>query len=425
VTTSAGPEADRPPEQRRWTWEHPAGPRWLLLGDVGFQSTYEDDIPLALCAEIEGLFVDLPPRPRERFTLVGCTPDGALADLLDLLPAEALGTERAWLGDIWMMAPSPLPGTPPSWWGEDLGDVVVLAQRPNITMPETVDIDLDGLVHVYDRTDAVARPSDINEFVLLGRDNAPYGTCRDVTGVFRVQAAPPVPQVRLLGCRPEAPLLTAVGAVGQSTKAALRRRRIRAEGHAVAADGSVSRVMGAVVSGTVEASEPSRLGAGLLDVTVDSDPQEPLPTGILGILEHWHTGRPVEKNLWASYDRELRHHSAGAALAHQRYGVADRPAGATYDLDGRFVTDIEGFYCAIGEAINGPAGYFGWNLDALVDCLRGRFGARTPFRLVWHDSAVARERLVAGYDRRRLGPAITLEYLLDMLAAHNVEIDLR
>ncbi|WP_347602245.1 hypothetical protein [Acrocarpospora sp. B8E8] len=192
-------------------------PRWLLLGDVGFEGFYEDDIPLALCAEIEGLFVDLSPRPRERFTLVGCTPDGALADLLDRLPAEALGTERAWLGDISITGPPPPPGTPPSWWGEGLGDLVVLAQRPNLTMPETVDIDLDGFVHIYDRTDAVARPGDVTEFVLQGRDETPYGTCGDVTGVFRAQAAPPVPQVRLLGCRPETHLLTALDAVGRST----------------------------------------------------------------------------------------------------------------------------------------------------------------------------------------------------------------
>src|SRR5262249_52267225 len=80
-------------------------------------------------------------RLRERFTLVGCTPGGALADLLDRLPAEALGTEQAWLGGGSLMAPAPPPGLPPSWWGEDLGDVVVLAQRPSITVPETVDID--------------------------------------------------------------------------------------------------------------------------------------------------------------------------------------------------------------------------------------------------------------------------------------------
>ncbi|MEV4134185.1 barstar family protein [Dactylosporangium sp. NPDC049742] len=424
MTMSAGPEAALPPEQRRWTWERLVGPRWLLLGDVGSEGSYEDDLPLALCAEIDGLFVDLPPRPRERFTLVGCTPGGALADLLDRLPTEALGTDQAWLGDVCIAAPPSPSGTPPEWWGEDLGDVVVLAQRPNIAVPGTVDIDLSGFVHVYDRTDAVVRPGGVAEFLLQGLDEEPYGTCRDVAGVFRDRAAPPVPQVRLLGCRPEPPLLTALGALGQSTKASLRRRRIRADVHVVAADGSADEVIGAVVSGTVIASGPSRLGAGLVDVTVDRDPGEPLPAGILGILEHWHTGRPDGKNLWAGYDRELRHHWAGVALAH-RSGAPDRPAGTTYDLDGRFVTDIEGFYCAIGEAINGPGGYFGWNLDALDDCLRGTFGARAPFRLVWHDSAVARAHLVVGYDRRRLGPAVTLEYLLDMLTAHQVEIDLR
>ncbi|GAB3836739.1 hypothetical protein ACFPIJ_17680 [Dactylosporangium cerinum] len=72
-----------------------------------------------------------------------------------------------------------------------------------------------------------------------------------------------------------------------------------------ATDGSTGRLVDAVVSGVVQASEPSRLGAGLLDITVDSDPREPLPTGVLDILGHWRTGRPVEKNLWAGYDREL------------------------------------------------------------------------------------------------------------------------
>ncbi|WP_327038135.1 barstar family protein [Micromonospora maris] len=391
MVTNADSGAGRTPVQRRWGWEHPAAPRWLLLGRVGVDDSDSDDIPLALCAEIEGLFVDLPPRPRERFTLVGCAPDGALAELLDRLPVEALGTERAWLGDISLAAP---PGSL-SWFD----------------------------VHVYDRTEAVVRP-DVAEFALLGRDDTPYGTCRDVSGVFRERAAPPVPQVRLLGCRPETPLLTALGAVGNASKASRRRRRIRAEVHMTAADGAIRPVIDGLVSGTVVAGEPSRLGAGLLDVTVDSDPREPLPLGVLDILEQWRTRRPAARNEWAGHHRKLRHHWAGVTLAH-RVDAAEQPPGTTYDLDGRYVTDIEGFYCAIGEAINGPGGYFGWNLHALHDCLRGDFGARTPFRLVWHDSAVARAHLVAGYDGRRLAPATTLDDLLDILAAHQVEVDLR
>ncbi|UMP04910.1 barstar family protein [Amycolatopsis sp. EV170708-02-1] len=284
---------------RRWTWAHPVGPRWLLRGDIGFDDSH-DDVPLALCADIEGLFVDTP---------------------------------------------------------------------------------ADGV-------------------------------------------AAPVPEIRLLDCRPEPALLVALGALGQSSRAGLRRRRIRGEVHAVATDGSTGLVIGAGVSGTVNAAGPSRSVAGLLDVTVELGEGERLPVGVLGILEHWRTGRPSRRNLWAGYDRDMRHRWAGVALGHLS-GAPDGPPGTTYDLDGRFVTDIEGFYCALGEAINGPGGYFGWNLDALEDCLRGGFGAQAPFHLVWHESAVAREHLAAGYDRRRLGPAITREYLLDMLAKHRIEIDLR
>jgi RNAse (barnase) inhibitor barstar len=144
---------------------------------------------------------------------------------------------------------------------------------------------------------------------------------------------------------------------------------------------------------------------------------------VLDILGHWRTGRPAEKNLWAGYDRELRHHWAGIALGRWP-GEPDRPAGTTYDLDGRFATDIEGFYCAIGEAINGPGGYFGWNLDALDDCLCGGWGAARPCRLVWHDSAIARTHLTPGYDRHRWSPAITLDDLLDLLAQQSIEVEL-
>ncbi|GAB3899114.1 hypothetical protein GCM10029964_084570 [Kibdelosporangium lantanae] len=278
-----------PPERRRWTWEHPAGPRWLLCGDVGVDDFEDDDTPLALCAEIDGLFVDLPPRPRERFTLVRCTPAGVLADLLDRLPAEALGTERAWLGNISLTAPAPPPGTSPSWWGEELCDVVVLAQRPNATTAGTVDIDLDGVVRLNDRTDAVVRPRGVDEFVLHGGDEVPWGTCGDVTGVFRERAAAPVPQVRLLGCRPEPPLLAALDALGQTTKASLRRRWVRGWVHAVATDGSAVPVTGAVVAGTVTTASPSRHGTGLVDVTVDVVAGEPLPAGS---STSWSTGAP-------------------------------------------------------------------------------------------------------------------------------------
>jgi hypothetical protein len=52
------------------------------------------------------------------------------------------------------------------------------------------------------------------------------------------------------------------------------------------------------------------------------------------------------------------------------------------DAEGAHVTDITSYYCALGEAVDGPGGYFGWNLDALAVCLRGGFGATPPFTVL-------------------------------------------
>lgn len=61
----------------------------------------------------------------------------------------------------------------------------------------------------------------------------------------------------------------------------------------------------------------------------------------------------------------------------------------TYLVDGSHVRTRADFYTELGRAVNGPGGYFGSNLDALVDCLRGGFGTPDdePFRFVLQDSA--------------------------------------
>ncbi|MGI5241899.1 barstar family protein [Dactylosporangium sp. CA-139066] len=362
----------------------------------------EDDEPIVACADIEGLFADLPPRAREEYTLVGCVPDGPLAAIL-----RDGGT--GWLGNVWLAARPGDPATRRGWVGEQLLDVTVLRARPSAAGSGLLDVDLDGIVQVYDRTDAVWGPADVTGYVLSGPGDEPCGGCADVTGVFRGEGEPPVPWVVLRGCR-SAPRLDS---------------ELSAEVCLVGDDGAVVRLVGYEVTGTVVAVAPSGLGDGLVDVTVSSDPREPHPAAARGVVERWRGGRPGERNLWGPYDRALRHEWLGLALSHAGTAAPDRAAGATYELDGRFVTDIEGFYCAIGEAINGPGGYFGWNLDALDDCFAGGFGARPPFRLVWRDAAVARGHLVEGYDRHRYGPAITLDHLLAILTEHRIDVELR
>jgi RNAse (barnase) inhibitor barstar len=68
-----------------------------------------------------------------------------------------------------------------------------------------------------------------------------------------------------------------------------------------------------------------------------------------------------------------------------------------YVIPGERIHSLEDFYVVMGEVINGPGGYFGSNLDGLVDCLRGGFGTpQEPYVLRWAHAQVSRKAL--GYD---------------------------
>jgi RNAse (barnase) inhibitor barstar len=63
-------------------------------------------------------------------------------------------------------------------------------------------------------------------------------------------------------------------------------------------------------------------------------------------------------------------------------------------IRGERIRSYADFWREIGEAVNGPSGYYGSNLDALVDCLRGGFGTpRAPFEFLWSRSSESRDAL--------------------------------
>ena len=95
-----------------------------------------------------------------------------------------------------------------------------------------------------------------------------------------------------------------------------------------------------------------------------------------------------------------------------------------YHLHGAGITDRASCYAVLGEAVNGPGGYYGSNLDALADCLRGGFGTEPPFTLVWHDSAVARRRLTGRVEIAGRGPSY-FEALVETLRGGGVTVLLR
>jgi RNAse (barnase) inhibitor barstar len=66
-----------------------------------------------------------------------------------------------------------------------------------------------------------------------------------------------------------------------------------------------------------------------------------------------------------------------------------------FRMDGRKIKSANDFYREIGRSVNGPGGYFGRNLDALADCLRGGFGTpeNRPYEFEWQHSTLSRRYL--------------------------------
>ena len=82
-------------------------------------------------------------------------------------------------------------------------------------------------------------------------------------------------------------------------------------------------------------------------------------------------------------------------------------------LDGRTITTKAGLYCALGEAVNGPGGYYGSSLDAVAEFLSSGSGA--PLGIVWQDYALSRASLPPDYAGK----------FLDVLREFGVRVDLK
>ncbi|MER5965391.1 barstar family protein [Streptomyces sp. NPDC002057] len=190
-------------------------------------------------------------------------------------------------------------------------------------------------------------------------------------------------RVRLAGCRPQGGLLDSVRHAGTR--------------HAMAGNAWFELLhrsgvpMGSYFVGevTVVDVKPSGRGSELVDLTVTLWCENAL-SGADGIWDLVRTGQLNRTGMWHELTPEDRHAWLSVALwsrDYRRRGKPDAPAGQV------FTVDEHTFYCAIGEAVNGPGGYFGWNLDALDDCLIGGWGASRPFTVHWVYSAEARARL--------------------------------
>ncbi|GGM58472.1 hypothetical protein GCM10012275_32120 [Longimycelium tulufanense] len=136
------------------------------------------------------------------------------------------------------------------------------------------------------------------------------------------------------------------------------------------------------------------------------------------VWELWRQGGPQQKNLWTELPSGRR---AGwlqvVALSAFATSGAARPKTPTSEivLNGEHIVDLDSFYLAIGEAVNGPGGYFGWNLDSLTDCLHGGWGARAAPRIRWENFTDTQRHLTQS----------TLDSLLSVISDRTSEVELR
>ncbi|WP_409186246.1 barstar family protein [Amycolatopsis sp. VS8301801F10] len=84
------------------------------------------------------------------------------------------------------------------------------------------------------------------------------------------------------------------------------------------------------------------------------------------------------------------------------------------NLNGSRFSTPASFYCALGEAVNGPGGYFGSSLDALADCLRSSREFKPLTGVVWGDFDSSEKALGSSFVTAVLGVMREFEVAVDL-----------
>jgi RNAse (barnase) inhibitor barstar len=104
------------------------------------------------------------------------------------------------------------------------------------------------------------------------------------------------------------------------------------------------------------------------------------------IWKRWHHGPPRQRDEWRALPAHK--HESWLHVTQMAWFSSGRSATRysrehSYIIHGGELPNIHSFYCALGEAMNGPGGYFGSSLDGLDDCLTQSATSAGPFSLFW------------------------------------------
>ncbi|MFD5077480.1 barstar family protein [Streptomyces sp. NPDC058371] len=381
-------------------------PKYALVAyarEAAFNDALEHPDTWALCTDTEDLCADPPPPARGTYALLGCEPEGGLCIAL----TRARSDGSAPLGRLGLEILDKWGRQSGDWF---LEDVRVLGDLPCARDLSLRDVTIEASESVHNLSDHPQRPPHSPGYRIRGATGEHLGGCKDMAHVRAEPSDLTEPPLRLLGCSPRGALRAALD-TGEEDLGHATLLRLDARGRAVQP----------AVEGELTAWIPSARGRGLIDLTLEPWSERP-PTAAPEVWDLWWEGRPTEPNLWARCGAEARGFWLRTAQANRTYDGPDAPPGATHHLDGRHITDEPGFFCALGEAVNGPGGYFGQDLATLTECLRGGWGAEGRFTLVWHDAEVARTCL--GVTPHTGSRPSTFEELLAFFAGTTVDVRL-
>ncbi|ALA41296.1 barnase inhibitor [Paenibacillus peoriae] len=149
----------------------------------------------------------------------------------------------------------------------------------------------------------------------------------------------------------------------------------------------------------------------------------------LRLWEFLKGAQSLENNIWQGFSKEERSGWLNVTRIHSasnHFARLDK-RGEVYTLDGEYISDFTTFFIALGEAINGPGGYYGFSLDSISDCLCGGFGTVGPFTIHWKNVHYFLERFEEEWDQEgrcyRFSPQQYFTDLLTILVSGGVTVN--
>ncbi len=119
----------------------------------------------------------------------------------------------------------------------------------------------------------------------------------------------------------------------------------------------------------------------------------PIRQESIEVWEAWRVDPPRRKGEWIKLSLAHRRGWIDVVRIHASTNLRSYMWQPVVLMDGAHVSDRSSFYCALGESMDGPGGYFGADLDGLADCLREFLTIHKAFKLIWLDHQVAKNAM--------------------------------